>query len=299
MILVAVVSVALAAVSLLAFFGDQWWILDLVASFRPQLALAVGVGAGLLLMARWWRTGVAVAVVAAINLAVVVPVFMGEPAEGPGSIRIMSYNLLASNEDFAEVVDFIERTDADVVVLHEASRPWEVALGSAGLDYQVTRSRTEDLIFGTVVLTRDPVEITSYGFSAEEPRAIEISLYGISILAIHPLAPSTEERIAIRNGQFAWYTDWVTARSGDLIVVGDFNATPWSHPFRQFVADTGLANSQNGFGLELSYPARSIAPMQVSIDHLLHSDGLGVVRRELGPPMGSDHLPLIVDLTRN
>lgn len=298
MILVAVVSVAVALLGLLAFLGDRWWMLDLVASFRPQLALATTVGAVTLLYQRWWRTGVAVAAAAVVSLLVVVPVFMGEPAEGPGDIRVMSFNLFASNEEFAEVVDFIERTDADVVLLHEASRPWEVAVESSDLDYQVTRSRTEDLIFGTLVLTRDSVEVISYGFSVEEPRAIEIALDGLRILAVHPLAPVDEQRMSIRNGQFEWYTDWVTARSGDLAVVGDFNATPWSYPFRRFVNETGLRNSQEGYGLELSYPASSIGPLQVTIDHLLHTEGISVVSRELGPAMGSDHLPLIVDLKR-
>jgi endonuclease/exonuclease/phosphatase (EEP) superfamily protein YafD len=37
--------------------------------------------------------------------------------------------------------------------------------------------------------------------------------------------------------------------------------------------------------------------LQVSIDHLLHSSELAVADRRLGPPMGSDHLPLVVDLS--
>ncbi len=298
MILIAVISAAVAVVSVLAFFGDRWWTLDLVASFRPQLTLGVMVGAAILLMGRWWRTGLVVGSVAVLNLVVVVPVFLGEDVEAEADLRVVSFNLLADNEEFARVIEFIEKSDADVVVLHEASRPWEVALDSADIGYQVTRSRTEDLIFGTLVLTRDPAEVISYGFSVDEPRAIEISLGPVTVLAVHPLAPSTEERMAIRNGQFGWYSDWVTARSGDVIVVGDFNATPWSSPFRRLIADTGLHNSQRGYGLELTYPTRSIVPAQVSIDHLLHSDGFTVVNRELGPSMGSDHVPLIVDLAR-
>jgi endonuclease/exonuclease/phosphatase (EEP) superfamily protein YafD len=37
--------------------------------------------------------------------------------------------------------------------------------------------------------------------------------------------------------------------------------------------------------------------LQVSIDHLLHSSELAVADRRLGPPLGSDHLPLVVDLS--
>jgi endonuclease/exonuclease/phosphatase (EEP) superfamily protein YafD len=34
----------------------------------------------------------------------------------------------------------------------------------------------------------------------------------------------------------------------------------------------------------------------VPIDHLLHSEALVAYDRQLGPELGSDHLPLVVDL---
>lgn len=79
-------------------------------------------------------------------------------------------------------------------------------------------------------------------------------------------------------------------------MVGDFNATPWSYPFRRLMASTDLSNSALGFGLDLSYPADGNPLVRVPIDHLLFSDGLAVVDRRLGPAMGSDHFPLTVDL---
>ena len=90
--------------------------------------------------------------------------------------------------------------------------------------------------------------------------------------------------------------DWSAEVSGRRVVAGDLNATPWSHPFRRLLADGRLHNSQRGYGLELTFPAHATPLLQVSIDHVLYSDGFRVVDRRLGPALGSDHFPVVVDL---
>jgi endonuclease/exonuclease/phosphatase (EEP) superfamily protein YafD len=118
----------------------------------------------------------------------------------------------------------------------------------------------------------------------------------VRVLSTHPLAPTDSERADLRDAQLRFASGWAVGQEGAYFVVGDFNATPWSWPFRRMVGETGLANSQVGFGLQPSFPADSNVLLRVPIDHLLHSDSLGVRDRRLGPPMGSDHFPLIVDL---
>ena len=99
----------------------------------------------------------------------------------------------------------------------------------------------------------------------------------------------------LRDAQIRFAAEWAEGRDGAVIVVGDLNATPWSWPFG-LLTEAGLRNSQVGFGLQASFPARSMFVFRVPIDHLLHSDDLMVRDRYLGPALGSDHFPLIVDL---
>jgi endonuclease/exonuclease/phosphatase (EEP) superfamily protein YafD len=80
------------------------------------------------------------------------------------------------------------------------------------------------------------------------------------------------------------------------MVVGDLNATPWSWPFRNLLATGRLRNSQVGFGVQPSFAASSNPLFRVPIDHLVYSDALLVRQRRLGPRLGSDHFPLLVDL---
>jgi endonuclease/exonuclease/phosphatase (EEP) superfamily protein YafD len=79
-------------------------------------------------------------------------------------------------------------------------------------------------------------------------------------------------------------------------VVGDLNASPWSHSFRS-LADSDLINSLNGFGLQASWPA-VLGPFGVPIDHLLHSAELTTVSREIGPSLGSEHRSVFITLAR-
>lgn len=302
MLIVSFVGYCLGVATLAGFFGGSWWVLDLFAGFRHQLAAGLIVCTLIAMLAKWKKTAVAIGLLAAVNLVLVAPLFFGPSRPDSGELRILSFNVLASNQRFEEVIDFIRATDADVVVLHEVTSRWEGAIEEASLTfddwpYEVTEGRAPGDLFGSLVLVEPGADVESFGFGLRDPRAIEIVLpEGVALLAIHPLSPASEFRAEQNDRQFQFATDWVAGQDGPTIIVGDFNATPWSFPFRRLMSSTDMSNSARGFGLDLSYPADANPLLRVPIDHLLYSDELAVVDRRLGPAMGSDHFPLTVDL---
>lgn len=300
MILLAIPAFVLTLVSVAAFFGRWSWFLDVLANFRVQYAAVLVVMAILLFLAHWPRSGAIALLGAAINGAVILPLFLGEggTASPEHPLRVMSFNIYSPNDRFGEVVAYIRETDPDIVFLHEASRPWEMAMEGAGLPYQITRSRSQDLIFGTLVLSRPADPVLSYGFTIGGARAVEVVHDGIAVLGIHPLAPTTAERSALRNAQIDFAAEWSRQQEGPHLVTGDFNSTPWSYPFRRLLAETELVNSQDGFGIQATFPADNNFMLRIPIDHLLHSPDLEVADRRTGPRLGSDHFPLIVELWR-
>ncbi len=306
MIVVVIPALALAALSLLAFGGRWVWWLDVLANFRAQYVVALALLGLVIMMSRWRKSGYTVLAASAVNLVVVLPLFLGGPAdaavEAP-TIRVMSFNLLSTNESYPDVIEYIDSIHPDIVLLHEASRPWEVAMETSGLGYEMVRPRSDDLIFGTLVLVRgESIQAVSHGFATSSPRAVSVVFTPegwpapVSVLGTHPLAPTDGERARLRDAQLGFAGTWAAGQTGSFIVVGDFNATPWSYPFRRLMAEGTLANSQRGFGLQPSFPTSSNLLLRVPIDHLLYSDSLDVVARRLGPPLGSDHFPLVVDL---
>ena len=299
MLLVAGAALLLALTSLLAYLGRFSWVLDNLASFRPQLTAGLAIAGLFLLLGRWPKMAALIAVVALINAATLLPLFISVgTAPGPPDVRILSFNLLSDNKHFDEVIEFIRSTDADLVVLHEASLPWEEAIAEADLDYAMTITRHPEDIFGSLVLAPTGAMVESFGFRIADPRAVEIKLpAGLSVLAIHPISPSSPRRAGLRDQQLALAGDWVKEQLSPVVVVGDFNAGPFSYAYRNLRRETGLADSIRGYGLETTYPAQAWPIVRVSIDHLLYSEGVEIVDRTLGPSLGSDHFPLLVDLS--
>ena len=160
---------------------------------------------------------------------------------------------------------------------------------SSGLDYQIVRGRSDNLIFGTLVLAAQSVDAASFGFAEGDGRAIALTYQPegwpvpVKVLSSHPVAPTTGERAALRDAQPGFAAEWAGQQDGAYLVVGDLNASPWSSPFRSLASDGGLRNSQIGFGLQPTFSANTIFPLRVPIDHLLHSDDLRVRDRRLGP----------------
>ena len=306
LIVVAIPALLIGLISLAGFFGRWFWVFDLAASFRPQYAVVLLAGGVALLLRSWPRLGSTILIVGLVNLAYVAPLFWGRqniPAASP-AIRVVSFNVQGQNEQYEQVIDFLTEVNADVVFLHEANRLWERALSEAlaggRLPYRQHRSRPDHLIFSTLTLTRDsPSEVISHGWAEREARAMEVTVSlgeaEVTMLGIHPLAPTNARRAALRDAQFKFVADWVGSARGPTVVVGDFNATPWSHVSRPLTG-AGLRNSQRGFGLAPSFPVDGSFLTRVPIDHLLHSSHLAVSDRWLGPDLGSDHFPLVVDM---
>jgi len=164
----------------------------------------------------------------------------------------------------------------------------------------VEPGREEPLDFGTLALVPEGAEFRTFGFATTAPRAVEVVLElgesTVRLLGTHPLSPSTEERAGLRDAQLGFARDWSAESGGRRVVAGDLNATPWSSPFRRLLSGGSLINSQLGYGLELTFPTGSSPLVRVPIDHVLHSDGFAVIDRRLGPSLGSDHFPVVVEL---
>lgn len=300
------VPLILFVVSLL---GRHFYLCELIGNFRAYL-LAMLVPCGLIL---WWsgkrkRSLIFIAAAMWSCIGVVTPALpYSQPAGGDDVVKIMSFNVLGTNEDFQSVIGRIREHDPDVVTVLEYANQWSNALRSLEKDYPHRLLQPRWHGFGIAIFSKRPLsnskstQITD-AVTDNPVLTTEVEIGGtmVQLVGLHLLSPMNRARLRIRNQQLKEVAVLLKRRSVPTIVMGDFNCTPWSPFLTDFLNETGLRDSRYGFGYQASWSA--VKPfLRIPIDHAFVSPAIKVHSRKLGEFAGSDHFPLVfeVSLTEN
>ncbi|MGB0769073.1 MAG: endonuclease/exonuclease/phosphatase family protein, partial [Phycisphaeraceae bacterium] len=312
--LVVLVMLGALVPSVLGLLGRWGWLFDLCNHFRFQYAAVLLVTALALFLLRSWKLAAAAAAGCAMNLFFVLPLYLGSPASADlarPTMTVMHYNVNTSNSNHAGVIAEIYTQNPDLLFVQEVNHRWVDALkaGLQGYELIVDQSRTDN--FGIACFQRKAGDdrpaiaiVSSRVYDVTNDIAqvpvieAELTLEGdtISVLSIHPLPPVSVLYARARDATLYAAGEWAAEQADPCIVVGDFNATPWSTAFRDLRSSGELVNSQVGFGRAPTWPASLNTLGMIPIDHLLHSGELTTVNRVVGEANGSDHLPLIVEI---
>lgn len=296
--------------SLLGSFGASYYLFDLCSHFRCQyLALL------LILTAALWRMKsprwAIVAFLGALHNAFVVgPYYL--PVAGVGAsqsrlpntsprdgLSLISFNVHTANRRSADVLEYLQQRDADVILLIEVDHRWIRDLAPLEKSHPHTVLSPEADNFGVAVYSKLPIvsrEVASLGAGQSPSVWAELDWNGrrIGFLGTHPWPPMTAEMWRSRNEQLASVAARAKASLVPMIVAGDFNATPWCAAF-QALTDAGLIDTALGFGVQPTWNAK-IPLMRIPIDHVLATSDFAAVRRTVGPNCGSDHYAVEVEL---
>ncbi len=284
----------------LGLLARLWWPLELFAHFRVQyLGLSVALAVGLTALGRYRTAGLAVGL-AAFNLLWVAPAWLAQrPAPGETQLRLVEINLNSQNTEHARVAEFLRAADADLVLLIEVNERWLAALEpvASGYPHRIARPRVDN--FGLALWTRLPVdrlEMVHLGSGLPSAVADLRPPQGpLTLVGTHPPPPAGGSLAEERDRQLEAVAQRLSASRGERVLLGDLNLTSWSPVFDDLLAASGLVDSRRGFGLQATWPTW-FWPLSIAIDHCLVSGGLRVVDRRVGPEVGSDHRPIVVDL---
>jgi len=287
----------LAGATLGALVGSWWWPLDLLSSFPPQYAVLLGLVGLLHLLLRSRATAIWLLAVAFVNAAIVAPLLLGSglDRDAPGPhLSVMSFNVGVSNPMRREVAE--ERPD--LLFVMESSFEWEDAFERWGPPMAVIAIVPRGRVTGITVMADASVQARALPITFADPRdavAVELTLGSerIVVLGLHPPSPTGGDRAAQRDGILAEAGDWIASLDVPVLVMGDFNATPWSHAYRTMRFRGRLIDTSHGSGVQPTWPS-GWGPVMIPIDNALHTEGLVTVARSTGPSLGSAHLPLLV-----
>lgn len=292
--------------SLAGHLGALDWRLDLASHFRAHYAAAAAALFALAAALRRPRAALAAGLLLAAELVQLAPFWPSGQVEGePPALRLVHFNGLSSNPRKPEAVAWLAATGADLLLVQEVDPAWADALArTPGYAPLVTLPRADN--FGMALLVRQGAEDMVVRTWREDlvpgipAIAAELALAGrrAALLGVHTLPPVGADYARRRDEQLAAAARWARARRAEgltPIVAGDLNATPFSAPYRALLAEADLVDSLRGRGLQRSWPAGHPL-LQIAIDHCLHDPALVTRARALGPELGSDHLPLQVEL---
>ena len=215
------------------------------------------------------------------------------PMPGEKVLRVASFNTYHDNLDFHALEASIAKMDADVVTLIEFSPLKQPLLDSLRATYPHQTSCTSFDNCDEVIISKYPLSNVSSVAEWAGPAYVRATLgpefKNITILGIHttrfphPRAQLKQVQALIK---------YIENIPDGIVVMGDFNATPFSR-ITQTLAEgldlTGLTSLP-------TWPATFGLP-QLSIDHVFVSKGIRKLEEEaLGESAGSDHFPIRVTI---
>jgi endonuclease/exonuclease/phosphatase (EEP) superfamily protein YafD len=305
-LLVYTALACLGLLTLAGFFGRRSWLLDITSHFRVQYFCSLVVLAlGCLALDQLWGAGMAL-ILAVVNATVILPRFVSlaqAASNGPGC-RLLLSNVLKRNRSYERLRDLVIQEQPDLVVLIEPDQAWLDGIADLRLHYPYWAVAPRWDAYGIAILSRQPFQSTEvlHLGSGERPTVVaRLSLKNhhdqmLTVIATHPPPPKGAVHSANRNDQLQALAQFVRQEGDALILCGDLNLSPWSPHFSDLIKRSGLADSGRGFGIQSTWPADNFL-LRTPIDHCLISSHIAVRRRRLGPRIGSDHLPIILDFS--
>ena len=269
----------------------------------PLSSLAL-LAAILALLSRAWMV-IAVAMGLFLTLSwpayqrTVVPTIDGE------RLRVVSINLWARAPVGESTLGMLMASEADIIGLVEASNDWRVKLAPLIEHYPYRVECVQiDRRCQAMLLSRLPVRQHFGGrIDGAMPMVAgaEIEWLGrrFAVLVTHltrPFAPAQPNAdlaplagsvpLADQTAQFANLARFSNALSGDLVVMSDLNAVPWSRALTAFRRATNLSNHGPSVA---TWPSWLPWPFSLPIDHVLTRGHPVVVRSRALNGSESDH----------
>ncbi|NWH09315.1 MAG: endonuclease/exonuclease/phosphatase family protein [Alphaproteobacteria bacterium] len=282
-----------------AFVAQTNPILDLLAVFALQAALFL-LFASLIdgMRGQWLRVAMWV-VLSAAGVTLVWPRAQAQTCEeGMTRKRIVFLNLWIRNPDPVKSIEAILRMNADVVALAELSASSKKAEALLLEHYPYATDCNGAPECGLRIFSREPVaDLTAKmlgDYVSESAGAVDLNWgkEGITLIASHLTQPWPLRPWGSQGRQMKAMADGMDRLDRVDLWVGDFNAVTWGAIPYRIKENTGLAPVQS-WG---TWPGFLMAYGRIPIDHVFAKRKLGCIAKEVGPDIGSDHRPIIIDL---
>ncbi len=229
------------------------------------------------------------------------------PEGGKAVYKIALYNHNVGITRFGPLPEFLssENEKFDIVILQEANA--DTVRMSESLQeiypYQIHEPRGHS--FGMVVLSRYPfLEDSTIALDGPyypsfavrvvvQPPAAQNPLV---VYTFHPHPPTSVKGYGQRDFELMQIAARIREDSSkNIIMLGDWNITPFDSAFTSILKKSGLHYQSYGLLLNPTWPTfNAFSFLKIPIDHALYSENLMQLEKRVVPHMVSDHHALVV-----
>lgn len=279
-----------------------FWMLELTTHFRVQYVLVTAVVLVLAALRRRWALAAVLAAAGAISVAPVLPYVprslgtaaAAVPAAAP--LKVLTVNVSYRQFKERRLLEVVREASPDVIVVQELTPHAERVLAELDTAFPYYRKFPAEGAYGIGLWSKHELESGSTIALGRLP-AIEARVRGPSgsftIIGVHLSAPVTRRRAAARNQQLTELATRAAAVQGPLIVAGDFNTTPYSPYFADWLEKAGMTDSRRGRTVSTSWPTM-LRWAGIPIDHVTVNNGFTILSHHRLPNFESDHYGALV-----
>lgn len=287
-----------------AFFADLYWVLDLTTHFRLQYSLLSLFFLLLFPLLKLWRWAGVALLCLVINAAYVMPWYWSSSNSvqvGNGQkLRLLLSNVLWDNKHHDDVVAMVRKEQPDLAFFQEVTPRWAQAFETLKGEFPESLLHPDKDAGGMAVFSRFSFvrgEIAPLADYNGPAILVQLNAGGrlVSIVSVHAPPPGGKKNFDHRTEIFNQTAEFLNSLPEPKIIIGDLNTSMWSPYYKRFAEKTGLNNVRKGFGVLPSWPTY-LPPVFIPIDQCLVSPTIQVAGVRTGSRVGSDHLPLVVDL---
>jgi endonuclease/exonuclease/phosphatase (EEP) superfamily protein YafD len=302
--LISVILIIGVALTIMTFWGRWWWGFELATHFRVQYIILFSLLAVVLMVKKQWMLSGIASICTMIHLLVILPGYLSprDNTVKPSSeaIKILFSNIHAKNTHHHEILDLISKEGPDVVVLVEVNNTWLKWLKPLGKTYPHSQTAKGKHYERIVLFSQLPILSSreKYFGSHHVPALIatlDFKNQPLTIYTSHLTSPISPGHAEARNETLKLLAQEIQLTKEPAVLIGDLNISPWSPYFYDLVRTSGLKDSRDGFGIQASWPTVA-PPFLIPLDHCLVHPSIQVLDRRLGPNIGSDHYPVLLQL---
>jgi endonuclease/exonuclease/phosphatase (EEP) superfamily protein YafD len=219
------------------------------------------------------------------------------------TLSIVTVNVLQFNHDYKKLLDLINSTQPDLILLLEVNQAWVDGIKSIETSYPERILNPLENTYGLAFYSKLKLSDSQIRFLIEDDIPslhTQVHLRSgetFTVYGVHPRPPHYKTKNTTeRDAELVTVAKEVRNIKGPVIVMGDLNDVAWSHTTRLFRRISKLLDPRIGRGSYPTFPA-TYPLFCYPLDYVFHSDDWTLNALKRLEDIGSDHFPMFISFT--